>query len=213
MKPSRAGCSTTAAPQDRSRRRRSLSPRLLLLASGYFWLIGAGRGMPQRAAIGGPFELVQGDGQTVTDRSLPRQVSVNLFRLYLVRGRMPGRAHQHGGCARHLGPQGRPNPAAVHHGRSRARHPGSAMQRYASAFMPQLGRPDRLARSGPQGHRRIPARWRCASRWSPTSRTTPSTITRSSIWWARMAATSRRSGPVKPVRLMAAAIGRHVPRG
>lgn len=42
---------------------------ILLLTSGYFWLIGAGRGVPPQAAIGGPFELVQGDGQTVTDRS------------------------------------------------------------------------------------------------------------------------------------------------
>ena len=44
---------------------------LLMLASGYFWLVGAGRGTPPRAVIGGPFELVQGDGQTVTDRSFP----------------------------------------------------------------------------------------------------------------------------------------------
>ncbi len=48
----------------------SLVAALLLLASGYLWLIGAGRGVPsRRAAIGGPFELVQGDGQTVTGRS------------------------------------------------------------------------------------------------------------------------------------------------
>ncbi len=46
-----------------------LAVALLMLASGYFWLVGAGRGAPTQAAIGGPFELVQGDGQMVTDRS------------------------------------------------------------------------------------------------------------------------------------------------
>ena len=43
---------------------------LLLLASGYLWLIGAGT-TPRTAAIGGPFQLVQGDGHPVTDRSFP----------------------------------------------------------------------------------------------------------------------------------------------
>ncbi len=43
---------------------------LLLLASAYLWLIGAGPGRPsQTAAIGGLFALVQGDGKPVTDRS------------------------------------------------------------------------------------------------------------------------------------------------
>jgi protein SCO1/2 len=41
---------------------------LLLLASGYLWVIDAG--MPSRtASIGGPFKLVQGDGRQVTDQS------------------------------------------------------------------------------------------------------------------------------------------------
>jgi len=43
---------------------------LLLLASGYLWLIGAGT-PPRIAAIGGPFQLVQADGHVVTDRSFP----------------------------------------------------------------------------------------------------------------------------------------------
>ena len=42
---------------------------LLMLASGYFWLVGAGGGTSPRTAIGGPFEMVQGNGQPVTDRS------------------------------------------------------------------------------------------------------------------------------------------------
>ena len=43
---------------------------LLLLASGYLWLIGAGM-PPRTTAIGGPFQLVQGDGHSITDRSFP----------------------------------------------------------------------------------------------------------------------------------------------
>ena len=43
---------------------------LLLATSLYLWLIGAGGGVRPRAdTIGGPFALVQGDGQKVTDRS------------------------------------------------------------------------------------------------------------------------------------------------
>lgn len=44
---------------------------LLLLASGTLWLIGGGTSPSRTAAVGGPFTLVQGDGQTVTDRSFP----------------------------------------------------------------------------------------------------------------------------------------------
>lgn len=43
-----------------------LAAVLLLLASGYLWLVGAGS---RTVAIGGPFELTQGDGRPVTDRS------------------------------------------------------------------------------------------------------------------------------------------------
>jgi protein SCO1 len=69
MKPGRV------ARRDRQYRKALLSATglvaaLLLIASGYLWLIGAGMGPHSRsAAIGGPFRLVDGDGQSVTDRS------------------------------------------------------------------------------------------------------------------------------------------------
>ncbi len=71
MKPGRA------ARRDRRDRKSLLAATglvaaLLLLTSGYMWLIGVGASThPRSAAIGGPFSLVGGDGQLVTERSFP----------------------------------------------------------------------------------------------------------------------------------------------
>ena len=137
---------------------------ILLLASGYFWLIGAGRGLPPQAQIGGPFELVQGDGQTVTDRSFRGKYLLIYFGYTSCQDVCPVTLTSMTAALEILGPQGRPNPAAVHHGRSRARHPAghAALRQRVHAT---VDRPDRLARSGPQGRGCIPARRRRAPRW------------------------------------------------
>ena len=72
MAPTKPGRAARRKSRDRASfaKMAGLVATLLLLASGYLWLIGAGT-PPRTAAIGGPFQLVQGDGTPVTDRSFP----------------------------------------------------------------------------------------------------------------------------------------------
>ena len=68
-KPSRAA-RRKAADRARLAKLAGIVATLLLLASGCLWLIGAA-GSSRTAVIGGPFNLVQGDGRPITDRSFP----------------------------------------------------------------------------------------------------------------------------------------------
>ena len=123
---------------------------ILLLASGYFWLIGAGRGMPPRAAIGGPFELVQGDGKTVTDRSLRGKYLLIYFGYTSCEDVCPVTLTSMAAALDILGRRGdqiQPLFITV----DPERDTPSVMQRYVSAFMPQLigltGSPEAVRRA------------------------------------------------------------------
>ena len=123
---------------------------ILLLASGYFWLIGAGRGMPPRAAIGGPFELVQGDGKTVTDRSFRGKYLLIYFGYTSCEDVCPVTLTSMAAALDILGRRGdqiQPLFITV----DPERDTPSVMQRYVSAFMPQLigltGSPEAVRRA------------------------------------------------------------------
>ncbi len=110
---------------------------LLLLASGYFWLIGAGRGAPPRAAVGGPFELVQGDGRTVTDRSFRGKYLLIYFGYTSCEDVCPTTLASMAAALDILGRRAGPiQPLFITVDPERDTPP--AVQRYASAFMPQL---------------------------------------------------------------------------
>ena len=110
---------------------------ILLLASGYFWLIGAGRGMPPQAQIGGPFELVQGDGQTVTDRSLRGKYLLIYFGYTSCEDICPVTLSSMTAALEILGRRAdQIQPLFITVDPERDTPP--VVQRYASAFMPQL---------------------------------------------------------------------------
>jgi protein SCO1/2 len=110
---------------------------ILLLASGYSWLIGAGRGMPSRAAIGGPFELVQGDGQTVTDRSFRGKYLLVYFGYTSCEDVCPVTLTSMAAALEILGRRAdRIQPLFITVDPARDTPP--VVQRYTRAFMPQL---------------------------------------------------------------------------
>lgn len=110
---------------------------ILLLASGYFWLIGAGRGTPPQAAIGGPFELVQGDGQTVTDRSFRGRYLLIYFGYTSCEDVCPVTLTSMAAALDILGRRANQiQPLFITVDPERDTPP--VVQRYASAFMPQL---------------------------------------------------------------------------
>ena len=110
---------------------------ILLLASGYFWLIGAGRGLPPQAQIGGPFELVQGDGQTVTDRSFRGKYLLIYFGYTSCQDVCPVTLTSMTAALEILGRRAdQIQPLFITVDPERDTPP--VMQRYVSAFMPQL---------------------------------------------------------------------------
>lgn len=124
---------------------------LLLLASGYLWLLGAGERVPSGvAAIGGPFGLVQGDGQHVTDRSFRGKYLLIYFGYTSCRDVCPTTLTSLAAAIDALGDKAdRVQPLFITV--DPRRDTPAVVRQYASSFMPQLigltGTPDAVRRA------------------------------------------------------------------
>ena len=86
------------------------------------WALGGLRSVTAPAAIGGPFQLTDQAGQTVTDKNLQGQADADLLRLHPLPGRLPDLAVRDLRGAEGDGQGCRPGQRLVRLGRSRARH-------------------------------------------------------------------------------------------
>jgi len=114
----------------------AIAAGLLLLASGYLWLIGAA-GAPAGAGIGGPFSLTAGDGRPVTERTFRGKYLVIYFGYTACRDVCPMTLANLAAALDSLGEAAsRVQPLFITV--DPARDTPEVVQRYASSFMPGL---------------------------------------------------------------------------
>ena len=109
---------------------------LLLLASGYLWMLG-GPAPPRAAVIGGPFALTAGDGRAVTDQSFRGRYVLLYFGYTSCQDVCPVTLSALAGALDTLGPQAaRVQPLFVTV--DPERDTPDVVRRYVEAFTPRL---------------------------------------------------------------------------
>ena len=143
---------------------------VLILGTGAFvWLSQGGTA----SLVGGPFTLQDGNGRQVTDRDFRGKYMLVYFGYTFCPDVCPTTLNEVADALDHLGAQGRPAAADLHHGRSEARHAGGG-EAVCRRLQPAADWPDRHSGSrSPRWRRSIasitpsiaPVRDRTTTRW------------------------------------------------
>lgn len=179
---------------------------LALFAAGYLWLLG-GPGARQRAAIGGPFELVASTGQVVTERSFAGRYRLIYFGYSACRDVCPLTLDEVGRAMDALGAQaGRVQPLfiTVDPGRDTPQ----VLRAYLAGFSPRL-----VGLTGTPGEiRRVQAEYHLASTVHPHGPGAGDTVDHDSVLYL-LGPDGRYLAPIRADETgaeMAAEIARHL---